>query len=176
MPAVTSVLLLVDVQRNMLLPPEPVPDAATVGPAIERVLRQARAAGTRVVHIRNTGGTGDPDEPGTPGWALVHDVRADEHVVDKPTSDAFTGTDLADHVPENARVVIVGMQSEYCVRATALAALARDHPVAVVRGAHATYADGEPADGIAARVEAELADAGVAIVDPAELSFTAADT
>ncbi|HEY1573410.1 MAG TPA: isochorismatase family protein [Pseudonocardiaceae bacterium] len=167
----TSVLLVVDAQRNMLLPPEPVPDAAGVGPAIERTIAVARSAGARVVHIRNTGDAGDPDQPGTPGWELVYDVRPGEPVVDKPESDSFARTDLARHVPAGASVVVVGMQSQYCVRATALAALARAHPVILVRGAHATYPDGEPAADISARVETELAQAGARIVATPELAF-----
>ncbi|HEX5120640.1 MAG TPA: isochorismatase family protein [Pseudonocardiaceae bacterium] len=167
----TSVLLVVDAQQNMLRPPEPVPDAATVGVAIERTMAAARSAGARVVHIRNTGDAGDPDEPGTRGWELVYDVRPGEPVVDKPESDSFARTDLADHVPAGAPVVVVGMQSEYCVRSTALAALGRAHPVTLVRGAHATYADGEPAADISARVETELEKAGVRIVAAPELAF-----
>ncbi|HEX3648979.1 MAG TPA: isochorismatase family protein [Pseudonocardiaceae bacterium] len=167
----SSVLLVIDAQRNMLLPPEPVPDASSVGAAIERTIAAARSAGVRVVHIRNTGDAGDPDEPGTPGWELVSDVRDGEPVVDKPECDAFIGTDLADHVPAGTPLVLVGMQSEHCVRETALGALARAHPVTLVRGAHATYPDGEPASGISARVETELARAGVRVVEPTELAF-----
>ncbi len=167
----TSVLLLVDVQADMLLPPEPVPDAAAVGPAIERALASARAAGAPVVHIRNTGGPGDPDEPGTPGFELVYRPRAGEPVLDKTTGDAFASTDLAAHLPAGARVVLVGMQSEFCVRDTALGALRAGHRVALVRGAHATYPGGEPASVLAEGVERELADSGVELVEPADLAF-----
>ena len=68
----TSVLLLVDVQRNMLEPPEPVPEAGPVGEAIRVLLGRARSAGTTVIHVRNNGDDDDPDAPGTPGWELVH--------------------------------------------------------------------------------------------------------
>lgn len=162
----TSVLLLVDVQADMLLPPEPVPDAATVGPAIRHVLDQARAAGATVVHIRNTGGPDDPDEPGTPGWELVNQPHAGEPVLDKTTGDAFASTDLADRIPSDATVVVIGMQSEFCIQDTALGALDRGHPVTLVRGAHSTYDDG-----VAAQVEADLAGKGVTVVDPADLTF-----
>ena len=167
----TPVLLLVDAQKNMLLPPAPVPDAGTVGPLIEDLLKRARAAGAPVVHIRNSGGPDDPDLPGTPGWELVHDVTDSESIVDKHRSDAFLGTDLADHLPADAHVVLVGMQSEYCIRATALSALQRRLPVTLVRGAHATYSDGEPAADISVRTEVELAEAGVTIADPADVTF-----
>lgn len=168
----TSVLLVVDAQQNMLLPPEPVPDAAAVSHAIERTLRDAREAGATVVHIRNAGGLGDPDEPGTPGWQLVFDVHDGERIVDKPEPDAFAHTDLAELVPPGAHLILVGMQSDYCIAATARAAVARAHPVTLVRGAHATYPDGhEPAEDIEARVEKELAEAGVQITEPQSLKF-----
>lgn len=167
----TSVLLLVDVQKNMLAPPEPVPDAAAVGEEIADLLGRARSAGTIVVHIRNNGGEDDPDAPGTPGWELVHEVGPDEHIVDKFECDAFAGTRLSGLVPESATVIVVGMQSEYCIRETSLAALRRGHPVVLVRGAHATY-DGEvPARATSQVVETELRTAGVSVLDPAELPF-----
>jgi nicotinamidase-related amidase len=91
----TTVLLLVDVQKSMLEPPEPVPDADAVGSAIKDLLGRARSAGTTVIHIRNNGGDGDPDVPGTPGWELVHEVVPGEHTVDKSECDAFAGTGLS---------------------------------------------------------------------------------
>jgi nicotinamidase-related amidase len=83
--------------------------------------------------------------------------------VDKTTSDPFANTDLADLVPDGARIVVVGMQSEYCVRATSLAALARRHPVTMVTGAHATYDDDKPAADISKDVEDQLRAAGATI-------------
>jgi nicotinamidase-related amidase len=68
-----------------------VPDADRVGAAIAGLLARARAAGVPVVHVRNTGGAGDPDEPGTDGWQLVHAPDAGESIVDKPKCDAFAG-------------------------------------------------------------------------------------
>jgi nicotinamidase-related amidase len=41
-------LLMIDVQRNMLLPPHPVPDAPTVGPKIAEILERARHSGVTV--------------------------------------------------------------------------------------------------------------------------------
>ena len=69
--------------------------------------------------------------------------RGGERVLDKRRNDAFDGTPLGALVPAGpgarARVAIVGMQSDFCVRATARAALARGNGVVLVRGAHATY-------------------------------------
>ena len=65
-------LLFVDVQRNMLEPPAPVPAADPVSAALATLLERARAAGAPVIHIRNNGSEVDPDLPGSPGWELVH--------------------------------------------------------------------------------------------------------
>ncbi len=164
-----DVLVMVDVQRNMIRPPAPVPAADEVESALTRLLARARGAGVRVVHVRNTGGTGDPDEVGTPGWELVHDVDGGEHIIDKSEADAFAGTGLAGLLPEGARLVIAGMQSEYCVRETVLSGLRRGHAVTLASGAHATYDDGDPAATISRRVEAELAAAGARITPHARI-------
>jgi nicotinamidase-related amidase len=166
---VKQVLLVIDAQRNMLQPPEPVPDAEAVADTIAVLLKRARAAGAPVVFVRNNGSEVDPDLPGTPGWELVHEVLPGEHVIDKHVPDAFDGTDLAWVLPPVASIVVAGMQSEFCVRATSLAALARGHAVTLVQGAHATYDGDEPAAAVSRRVEEELAAAGARLATPHEL-------
>jgi nicotinamidase-related amidase len=168
---VSAILLLVDAQKNMLLPPEAVPNAEKVAVRLKELLDRARSAGVRVVHIRNNGGEGDPDQPGTPGWELVFDVRPDESVIDKQEPDAFAGTNLADLLSQATPLVVAGMQSEYCIRATSLAALDRGHPVILVRGAHATYDGDLTAQQTSERVEAELSSAGAKIVEHQDLPF-----
>ena len=169
----TSALLLIDVQRNMLLPPEPVPDATAVHGALAELLARARSAGSVIVHVRNTGdpAVGDPDAPGTPGWELVFDPLPEEHVIDKLTTDSFAGTGLDRLLPPESPLVVAGMQSDYCVRATSLAAIARGHAVELAGGAHATYPDGQPAGDISAAVELELAAAGAAITPWDDIRF-----
>jgi nicotinamidase-related amidase len=161
-----TALLLIDAQRNMLLPPEPVVAARSVAAALSALLARAREAEALVVHIRNNGGPDDPDRPGTDGWQLVHEPLPGEPVVDKSEQDAFAGTGLADLLPATATLVLAGMQSEFCVTATALAALSRGHRVVLASGAHSTY-DGE----VPAQVEQRLAEAGVRIVPAEAVAF-----
>jgi nicotinamidase-related amidase len=130
----SPVLLLVDVHRDAI--------DEGVAAAIGDVLVQARNSGVDVVHVRDAGAD------------LAHDALESEHVVDKQEPDAFAGTDLAEVLPADASLVLVGRHS---IRATALSALARGHDVTLVSAAH----DEEDRQ----RVEDELAAAGVAIVD-----------
>ena len=167
----TTALLLIDVQRNMVEAPDPVADAPTVGEAVADLLARARAAGTLVVHVRNNGTAGDPDLPDTPGWELVHEPRPDEPVVDKTACDSFAGTELAGLLPASADLVLAGMQTDWCVSATARAALARGHRVVLAGGAHSTYPDDRSAAEIIASVEQELAGLGVRVVPAGEIRF-----
>ncbi|GAA2653934.1 MULTISPECIES: isochorismatase family protein [Nonomuraea] len=164
-------LLLIDVQRNMLEPPQPVPAWKDVSAAIATLLERARAAGEPVVWVRNNGGPGDPDVRGTRGWELVHEPAAGEVVIDKSVPDAFANTDLGDLLPPSSQVVVAGMQSEWCVRETSLTALALGHEVTLVRGAHATYDDPRPAHEVSLAVEKELSEAGGRVVEVDEVAF-----
>ena len=167
-----TTLLMIDVQRNMLLPPQPVPDAPAVGSKIARILEQARSSGAMVVQVRNNGSEDDPDAPGTTGWELVHEVTESEAVIDKSSPNSFAGTGLGSLLADARALVIVGMQSEYCVRETSLAALEQGFTVLLPRGAHATYGNGKrSAAEIAAAVEDELAQAGARILDPDDVAF-----
>ncbi|KAH9838730.1 Isochorismatase-like protein, partial [Rhodofomes roseus] len=176
------VLLLLDCQVARLSdPPLGVPEARSVGANIAQVLATARASPPpsrpRIIHVRKCGAPGDADEPHLPGWELVHAPLADEPVLDKRKNNAFTGTALAELVPPDAELVVVGLESDFCVRATCSAALARGNDVLLIRGAHATYDrieywDGgtsTPAEKVQREIEEELEEAGVVLLDMADL-------
>jgi nicotinamidase-related amidase len=173
MPDMTTALLLIDVQRNMLEPPEPVPAAPLVRPVLESLLDRARADGTLVVHVQNDGPVGEIDEPHTPPWELVFTPIEGEHVVNKTEGNAFAGTALAGVLDKVGvdRVVVAGMQSNYCVEQTSRAALERGLAVVLVSDAHATYDEITPAAELSAGVEAELARAGVTVLPSAAVRF-----
>ncbi|KAI0706506.1 Isochorismatase hydrolase [Earliella scabrosa] len=173
------VLMVLDVQYNMLAPPPAgIPAGATIGPNIQSILAYARAAvpPPRIVHIRNCGDAGEPDEPGTRGFELVNAPLPGEYVVDKRKNNAFVGTDLGKIIPPTAEIIMVGMQSDFCIRATCSAALSRGNEVLLVRGAHATYDRVEyhnhglitSASEVSKEIEDELEEAGVIMLEMKE--------
>ncbi|KAG6372170.1 Isochorismatase-like protein [Boletus reticuloceps] len=175
------ILLLIDVQVNLLRDPEQggVPSAHTVRQNIQSILTQARSEKhpPRIIHVRNNGEPNDPDESNTPGWQLYFAPLPHEPVVDKKKNNAFAGTQLGDLIPKSAEVIVIGMQSDYCVRATCSAALGRGNEVFLIKGAHATldrneiWNDGTVTEAhvIEAEIEAELEEAGVIILDMKDL-------
>lgn len=185
-----KVLLLVDVQVSMLVdPPDGVPNAHTVKRNIEEILHTARSSHTppRIIHIRNNGDVGDPDQPGTSGWQLALPTLPDEFVIDKLKNNAFAGTNLGSLVPETSDLVVVGMQSDFCIRATCSAALDRGNNVLLVEGAHATYDRPEdfssggpailtPAAKVEREIESELEEAGVVLIKMDDLPHLFTDS
>ena len=169
-----TTLLLIDLQRNMLEPPAQIPGAARLIKLVNGLLERARAAGASVVHVRNNGAEEELDFPGTPGWELYHTPVEGEAIVDKFGMDAFVDTDLQELIPAGDEIVVAGLASDYCVRATALSALGRGYEVRLVRGAHGAYeADGKSGETIEKEIEHELREAGVLIVEPGTPLFQA---
>lgn len=167
-------LILVDVQRNMLEGPGAVSGASEFRELLSGLLDAARDADAAIIHVKNDGTAGDPDEPGTPGWELVFTPLPGEPIVRKDAPNAFESNPaLADVLRAMGvdTVVVAGLQSEYCVQATAVGALERGFDVIVPAGAHTTYDDGEPAADIVERVTLELVAAGVEVLELDEVVF-----
>ena len=137
----TTVVLVIDVQRALVEPPHAVVDAAGLVPRLGRLLARARSAGVSVIHVQDDGDADPLVARGTPGWHLVLPVLDGDVVVAKTGDDAFEGTDLHALLTSHGAdtVVVVGILSEMCVLATARAAQSRGFAVALPRGGHATY-------------------------------------
>ena len=98
--------------------------------------------------VRNCGGEADPDPDimGTPGWELHPAIvpAAGEVILDKTTCDTFASTSLGEDLARLGvrRLVIAGLQSDYCIRETTLGALERGYAVTLVSDAHSTVDGG----------------------------------
>jgi len=170
-----QVLLLIGAQVDLLAdPPIGVPDARVVRANLKRVLSAGRKylPPNRIIHVRAE--LSEPPYRETPGWHLLFPPEENEPVLDKPKNNAFEGTGLAQLIPTDAQVVVAGIQSDFCIRATCSAALDRGNDVILIQGAHATYDREEPmevgyppprtpADEVQLEIEAELDEAGVVL-------------
>jgi nicotinamidase-related amidase len=171
----SSALLLIDAQVNMFNPASPVGSADLLLARLIALVKNARAAHILIVFVRNGGGPGEPDERGTPGWELHPALgpMAGELVLDKTTSDTFESTPLHDELKARriGRLVVTGLQSEYCVTKTTVGALARGYEVTLVKDGHSTYDDrGRSALEISAAVNAEL-EGRVQLASTADIRF-----
>lgn len=143
----STAVLVVDVQRALVEGEHAVADAAGLLRRIEALLDRARVDGIPVLHLQDNGLADRLITRGAPGWELAVAVADDEPVVAKDRDDGFDGTGLAGLLEDRevTRLVVVGIQSEMCVAATARGALAHGLQVVLPRDGHTTY--DVPADG-----------------------------
>jgi nicotinamidase-related amidase len=108
---------------------------ATVGSLVER----ARQAGVPVVWVQHA------DEQlarGSDGWQIVSELTPgdSEPLVEKSYGDSFEDTTLESVLSglNVGRLVVVGAQTDWCVRSTLHGALARGYDATLVSDAHTT--------------------------------------
>ena len=138
----TQALLVIDVQNGMLSA-DPIYQGEQLLANIRSVLDRACSARVPVIYVQHDGPTGDELEPGTAGWAIHTDVtpQPGEPVVRKTTPDAFHRTSLQDELSKGGidRLVICGLQSEFCIDTTCRRAFSLGYQVTLVADAHSTY-------------------------------------
>ena len=139
----STALVVIDVQQGMfarsLRPYRP--DALLA--AIHALQERARAENISVLHVQHAGGPGHSLARGTSGFSTHPQVapKAGEDVVVKDRCDAFLGTGLDARLRALGvgRLVIAGMQTEYCVDTSTRAAFAHGYKVILASDAHTTY-------------------------------------
>jgi nicotinamidase-related amidase len=133
---VTTVILAIDLQADVV---RGCFDADGVVARSGALVERARRTRTPVVWVQH-------QEPGlerdTPGWALARGLsrRPDEPLVHKAYRDSFAETDLHGVLDSlgATRLVVVGAQSDFCVRTTTQRAAALGYDVTLVSDGHTT--------------------------------------
>jgi nicotinamidase-related amidase len=171
----TTALFAIDIQDNMMVGKYSVPGAEGFADLFEARISAAREAGQPVIWVQNDGPEGDVDEPYSDGWQLFFVPNVGEQVVRKTTQNVFeSNPELASELKKQGidEVELIGMQSEYCVQASARGAKAAGFKVTLNPKLHATFHDGTPATNIsgkykvsaselAAKVRSELLAEGI---------------
>jgi nicotinamidase-related amidase len=130
------VLMVVDVQVGVM---NEAWDAPRIVGNIARVVARARAEGVPVIWVQH----GDEDLPkGTPQWQWVPELVPAEHepLIHKRFNSSFEQTDLDSELAKcNAtHIILAGAATNWCIRATAYAALERGCDLTLVDDAHTT--------------------------------------
>lgn len=129
-----SALLVIDVQNEVVngahLRDEVVANIASL-------VEKARAENVRVVWVQHN----DDGLPvGTPGWEYVPELERleNEALVAKNYGDSFEATDLEAILADGhiGRLVIVGAETDACIRSTLHGAFVRGYDVTLVGDAH----------------------------------------
>ena len=131
-----TALLVLDVQNGVV---QGAYERDTVVANIAAVVEKARAAGVPVVWVQHNG---DDLPRGSEQWKIVPELSPDtsEPHVDKRYADAFDETTLESVLGRLAvgRLVVLGAQTDECIRSTLHGALVRGYDATLVSDAHTT--------------------------------------
>lgn len=129
-----TALLVVDVQNDVIADAwQPAPVIANIASLVAK----ARSTGTQVVWVQHS----DAGMPrGSKEWELVPElIRLDgEPQIHKSYGDSFEDTDLEDVLATGGvgRLVVVGAETDVCIRSTIHGGFARGYDVTLVGDAH----------------------------------------
>jgi nicotinamidase-related amidase len=132
-------LLVIDVQSVLISRAD---RGDEVLAAISRLVERARGAGTPIIYLQHCDSTYQPMMKGAAGWLIHASVapKPGDLVIEKTASDGFYQTNLQSELDRLAvqRLVICGLQTEFCVDATCRAAFSRGFEIVLAADAHTT--------------------------------------
>jgi len=138
-----TALLIIDMQVGNFSEPDPIYKGNDLLTKVKSLVVKARSAQIPIVYVQNNGGSGDPDEYGTHGWEIHHSIAPVEGdvLVQKQTPDAFHETNLHRELESRGikKLVITGLQTEYCIDTTCRRAFSLGYEVILVKDAHSTW-------------------------------------
>lgn len=176
----TTALLIIDVQQALCSGEYECFEIGRVINTINELSARARNAGAPVVFIQHE----EKDSPfahEAAGWQLAQglEISSKDQRVRKTTGDSFYQTNLQKLLPEQdfERLVICGLQTDYCVNATVRQALKLGYDVVLAADAHSTVDNGNlTAEDIIAEHNKDWAHltgsvARIDVIPAAEISF-----
>lgn len=136
-----TALLVIDVQQALIDENPAHRDEFLLN--LKLLIDAAHDGGTEVVYVRHDGGEGDVIAYGLPGWQICSSLsmREDERIFDKRFGSAFRQTGLSDYLASRGidRLVVCGMQTEYCIDTSVKVAFELGYEVLIPSGATTTY-------------------------------------
>ena len=138
-----TALLIIDMQTGNFSESNPIHNGNELLVKVKSLITKGHSAQIPIVYVQNNGGSGDPDEYGTPGWKIHHSITPDEGdvVIQKQTPDGFYRTDLQLELESKGikKLIIAGLQTEYCIDTTCRRAFSLGYQVILVKDAHNTW-------------------------------------
>ena len=141
----TTALLIIDVQHALCIGEYECFEIKRVIDTINDLSARARMAGIPVILIQHEE-EGGLLQHGGEGWQLADGLETspEDLRVRKTTADSFYQTHLHEHAAklDVERLIICGLQTDYCVNATVRQAIKLGYDVVLVADAHSTVDNG----------------------------------
>lgn len=135
------VLLVVDVQAA-LIRNHPYNELKVID-NIKRLIHAARENQKEVIYVRHNDGEGEELEYGSDGWQICDDVAPanGEKIFDKQFNSAFIKTGLKEYLDgkQTDTIILVGLQTEYCIDATCKSAFEHGYKIIIPEETNTTF-------------------------------------
>jgi nicotinamidase-related amidase len=169
----TTALLVIDVQQGLFQQSRPVHQAEQLLSNLETLIQGAQQAQVPVIFIQHSNQKQLVKD--TPAWQLHPRLGplANEFLIHKQHGNAFEKTNLQAELQARGvnRVLITGLVTQGCVRATCLGALRLGYQVILVSDAHSTYS--KDAAKVIEKWNQELQGKGAELRETTQIDFTA---
>ena len=166
-----TALLIIDVQKELFEKSTPIYKADTLLENICFLIDRAHRTGVPVFFIQHSS-----DKillRGTDGWQLHPRLQPQEndHVVEKHHGNAFEKTNLKAELDalNVGRLIITGLVSHGCVKATSLGACELGYAVVLVKDGHSNFSSKAPE--MIAEWNEKLSHVGVNLLETQEINF-----
>jgi len=164
-------LLIIDVQRGLFKQASPVYEAEALLENINSLVDRAHEKYVPVFYIQHANNSSLVE--GTENWKLHPALQPTDTdvVIQKRQGSAFVDTSLGEGLASRGveELVITGLVSQGCVRATCLDALQLGYAVELVEDAHSTYS--KTAKRIIRKWNKTLSEQGAELVKTTEVHF-----
>jgi nicotinamidase-related amidase len=166
-----TALLVIDVQRELFSKGIPIYKADDLLRNINTLVARAHAAGAPVVYVQHASKSHLLED--SDGWQLHPGLQpvAGDIMVRKTHPSSFEDTSLAQELAKNdvGALLISGLVTHGCVKATSLAALELGYKTTIVADAHSSYS--KDAASLVEEWNQKLAEAGARVAATNDVRF-----
>ncbi|MBQ2327599.1 MAG: cysteine hydrolase [Oscillospiraceae bacterium] len=135
------ILLVIDVQKALV--DEDLYAYETFVDSVVRLVDAARKNGVEVVFVQHDAGAGSGLSIGDEGFEIIDEIKpeAGEKVFVKTINSCFGNKDFKAYMEQQTdrRLMIVGLQTNYCIDATVKSAFERGFEVIIPEGTNSTF-------------------------------------
>lgn len=135
------VLLVVDTQKAIIN--EKLYEFDLFKKRVNELINKARSNGIEVIFVRHDDGIGCELSKGNEGFEIYEDFKPEnnELIFDKTVNSAFKDTGLLEYLKEKNEdtVIVVGLQTDYCIDATIKAGFEHGFKMIVPENTNSTF-------------------------------------
>ena len=110
---------------------------------IKKLIKVAREHRIEVIYVRHDDGAGHELTRGTDGFEIYEEFKPDkdEKIFDKTVNSPFKETGLLDYLlrEQTRQVIVVGLQTDYCIDATVKCGFEHGFDIIIPKGTNSTF-------------------------------------